>query len=837
MPIRPSTSLTPPAPSRSKSLISEAVNFCATELVLLGLVLLGASSALGGTSQLWGENGELWDPRGRLPDYSWAGYHGGEKAIPDVEQLGWPTIDVTDFGAVPNDSIDDLAAFQAAIAAAPADGAILHLPKGEYVLKSWLKVDRGNLIIRGDGDQDLANGGTVLFCPLSSDEVSGSHIQGYHTGEDGLFITFTGLRFNDGQPINEETRRGDRTVTVVDGSVFKVGQPVVLSMTDTEIQGTLWDHLHNGQAIPIEDPASWSLIQNTRWSYTVERVERNLVTLREPLQMDIRKEWGPLLAASRHIQEIGIQDLRMRFPLPATHPAHLTEPGYNGIMFDHVRDSWIRNVTFENADNGITFHSSAYSTAKDISLTGRAGHHGLSVAYDGHILEEDLEFTTNDGRDWIHAATVNHLCPGCVISRLKGPAIKALDLHSNTPFETLYVEVLGPWSYLSSGDPGAWPHTGARTTYWNLDGKAGTPENSRNSQQKWGHIQTNLIGDLSIPNILTPDREWYENVTDLEPANLYEAQLVRRQSLPNDEVFSDGDWGIRSNWFERDPSRWRVNAKGLSTYELYFSGYGPLTGNGLGEYAVTDLGQGTRISGKCRTRENLTTNPSADVAVLLGFRDNRNYLCAIVRADSGTEICRVRGGARTTLAMDETMKLDDNEWHDFQFVRRDDEITFYWDDARLTATEKLFKTGRVGIGSEDDSVEFQALSDFLIVPDGDFASWIAAFDLSENDAVSEADPDGDGLSNLFEFAYGLDPVTRDTTGMPALIRADGESRFTFNGVRSRVTYQVQLSNDLVTWRAFEATAQGTLDHPITRVIPDSEMLEPGRLFVRLNVAE
>ncbi len=35
-------------------------------------------------SELWGEKGERRDPRGRLPDFSYAGYHMGEKPIPDV---------------------------------------------------------------------------------------------------------------------------------------------------------------------------------------------------------------------------------------------------------------------------------------------------------------------------------------------------------------------------------------------------------------------------------------------------------------------------------------------------------------------------------------------------------------------------------------------------------------------------------------------------------------------------------------------------------------------------------------------------------------------------------
>src|SRR6266853_2204084 len=35
-------------------------------------------------SQLWGDHGEQWSPQGRLPDFSFAGYHSGEKPLPKV---------------------------------------------------------------------------------------------------------------------------------------------------------------------------------------------------------------------------------------------------------------------------------------------------------------------------------------------------------------------------------------------------------------------------------------------------------------------------------------------------------------------------------------------------------------------------------------------------------------------------------------------------------------------------------------------------------------------------------------------------------------------------------
>ena len=62
-----------------------------------------SSLAFAGTSELWGAHGELFDPLGRLPDFSYAGYHAGEKELPD-EAI---TVSVRDFGAIPDDGVDD----------------------------------------------------------------------------------------------------------------------------------------------------------------------------------------------------------------------------------------------------------------------------------------------------------------------------------------------------------------------------------------------------------------------------------------------------------------------------------------------------------------------------------------------------------------------------------------------------------------------------------------------------------------------------------------------------------------------------------------------------------
>ena len=77
-------------------------------------------------SELWGETGEKWSPTSRLPDFSFAGYHSGEKPIPTIP----PTANVKSYGAKGDGQHEDSQSFLDAIAAT-SHGTIL-IPAGCY---------------------------------------------------------------------------------------------------------------------------------------------------------------------------------------------------------------------------------------------------------------------------------------------------------------------------------------------------------------------------------------------------------------------------------------------------------------------------------------------------------------------------------------------------------------------------------------------------------------------------------------------------------------------------------------------------------------------------------
>ena len=91
----------------------------------------------------------------------------------------------------------------------------------------------------------------------------------------------------------------------------------------------------------------------------------------------------------------------------------------------------------------------------------------------------------------------------------------------------------------------------------------------------------------------------------------------------------------------------------------------------------------------------------------------------------------------------------------------------------------------------------QAPLTFDIRPASPMVDWLVGHGLAGADARAEADPDGDGHSNLVEFALGMRPDAADA--IPAVHRFESHGitiRYTRRVTTSEVVYQIQQSPSL-----------------------------------------
>lgn len=472
-------------------------------------------------SDLWGANGERWDSRSRLPDFSFAGYHCGEAALPNVPR----GVSVKDFGAKGDGVSDDTAAFQKAIAS--AKGAI-EIPPGRFVITDILEIKRSGVVLRGAGPNQ-----TVLFFPKPLQAVHplmSATTEGKPTSEyswAGGFVWFKGA--TGGRlltAISGEAQRGDKLVRVSSVEKLSVGQRVEILLTDNS-SNTLANELYSG------DPGKTDKLEgSTRASLVchVVKISGNQIQIDRPLRFDIRPEWKPgVVGFEPTVSESGVENLCFEFP-NTPYPGHFNESGFNAAAFSDVVNCWGRNLRITNADSGIfcngrfcTIQGVVYESARQLDH-GSTGHHGFDFEGEDNLLTE-FDFRT----EFVHDLTVDHCAAGNVFAHGKGVDL-CFDHHKRTCYENLFTDIdagAGTHLWRCGGGADLGKNCGARGTFWNI--RAARPQ--KYPPAAFGPPSMNFIAvqsDSSSEKNL--NGKWFEAIAPekIQPQDLHAAQLARR---------------------------------------------------------------------------------------------------------------------------------------------------------------------------------------------------------------------------------------------------------------------------------------------------------------------
>jgi Pectate lyase superfamily protein len=492
-----------------------------------------AKSSTGqGVSRLWGWSGELWSAHSRLPDYSFAGYRSGRRALPDIPLVA----NVKDFGAAGDNIKDDTAAFESALASVRA-GAIL-VPHGRYRITRPLTLDKSGVVLRGeDRDETVLIAGTVPG-NCSTANQGPPNCAPYH---GAAMLQIVG-KVDGGKLANvvAPAKRGERTLEVSSTRSIGAGQFVRLRMKNPA-DNSLGCHLYADAGCLNAERRRWHAGHIVDWVVAVESVDGKRITLVRPLRLDVRNDWSPeIWSFDASVQESGIENMTVRFS-GVPYAGHNREQGHYAIFLKDAYNCWIRNVTIVDADRGIEV-GGGYNTISGIILradvrapqqtanTYATGHFGLSVgrprAQDNLFVDSRLETV------FVHNLSVASFANGNVFSRITSQA-PHFDHHGGAPYDNLYTEITLTRTaedlFKSGGNRPDEPN-GTRTTLWNLRYQ-GALDIGKSEDKLPG---LNIIGVDGLTS-RAPEQSsanwWVESWPSAvpRPPNLYEAQLERRQ--------------------------------------------------------------------------------------------------------------------------------------------------------------------------------------------------------------------------------------------------------------------------------------------------------------------
>lgn len=132
--------------------------------------------------------------------------------------------------------------------------------------------------------------------------------------------------------------------------------------------------------------------------------------------------------------------------------------------------------------------------------------------------------------------------------------------------------------------------------------------------------------------------------------------------------------------------------------------------------------------------------------------------------------------------------------------------------------------------------DYSAVASASTPPVATFSDWqidTGLSEMDEADAAATADPDGDGIVNLLEYALGGDPLIPNSASLPQIAVDNTYMTITFLRLRSDINYRIEASDNLVNWSII-AENPGSVGSWVTvdDIVP---IAEASRRFLRLVV--
>lgn len=269
----------------------------------------------------------------RIPDFSWAGYHNGERPIPEVPV-------VKSIRPVSGDNTEHIQQAIDAVSALPINdqgfrGALL-LEAGLYEVAGHLSIRESGVVLRGVG-KEIDTGNNTVIRATGGGELTRVIRMGGQVGDMDSQVpdTLTDIT-------SEVVETGDRTFTVADASGLRVGHNIMIHHPHT----AEWNDAIGGGGVREEPP--WPV--GTRpiiYNRYIKEISGNEITVCAPVfnRLDRSLSQTHLYAWDQAglIREVGIENLRIDMGYPDDN-ADENHP-QSCIMVNGVQDAWIKDAT------------------------------------------------------------------------------------------------------------------------------------------------------------------------------------------------------------------------------------------------------------------------------------------------------------------------------------------------------------------------------------------------------------------------------------------------------------------------------------------------------------
>ncbi len=211
----------------------------------------------------------------------------------------------------------------------------------------------------------------------------------------------------------------------------------------------------------------------------------------------------------------------------------------------------------------------------------------------------------------------------------------------------------------------------------------------------------------------SPNHCRFQVVFALFAASLLATATVSGQELNHKDLFKND-----SQWEPTDPTAWKIKKSGKGHVYSQIkkkSNYKPPHRSPLNISWLKDV----TVSEFQLDVEVLSTHkdyPHRDACLFFGFQDPAHFYYVHLGKktdDHANQIFIVNGKPRTKISTKTTPGTNwDDKWHHVRIIRKpaDGTIEVYFDNLKnpiMTASDKTFKSGRVGLGSFDDTTDWR----------------------------------------------------------------------------------------------------------------------------------